>query len=158
MNGGVLYAGTVGEELVALESATGDVIWRARLDGWVWSHPQFSADAIFVADQEGYVYSLKPATGEVNWRIQPDSEKDRGIISNPVLVGDTLYFASEAGVLYAVDAAKGSTRWSKTIGGRIYSDLHQTGDLIVFAANELDTLVLGLDLQGNNRWSFIPAK
>jgi outer membrane protein assembly factor BamB len=158
LNKGVIYAGTVGEDLIALEPANGEILWRTHLDGWVWSYPQFSDDSIFLADQEGYVYSLKAGSGELNWKIQPNSENNRGIVSTPVLVEDTLYFASEAGILYSVDAASGSTRWSKTIGGKIFSDLHRAGEQIVFAVNDFDSLVMGLDFQGNNRWSFIPSK
>jgi outer membrane protein assembly factor BamB len=74
------------------------------------------------------------------------------------LAGESLYFASEAGILYAVDAATGNPGWNKTIGGKIYSDLKLDGETILLAPNEFDSILVAVDLQGNNRWSFTPVK
>ncbi len=154
----VIYAGTVGENLVAVSAANGKILWSAQLDGWVWTQPLFANESVFVADQEGIVYSLDAASGEISWQIQPDIEADRGIISNPVITEDALFFASQGGVLYAVDPETGVSKWNKVVGGHIYSDLHLANDLIVFGVSDFDSLVLGLDNKGNNRWAFIPAK
>jgi outer membrane protein assembly factor BamB len=155
---GILFVGTLGSNFSAVEVASGDVIWTTPTKGWVWSKPVLMEDLIYVSDQDGNVYALEAQSGAVRWQIQPDTGEDRAIISTPIIVEDTLYFASQAGILYAVDAASGTARWNKVIGGKIYTDLALLGDTIFVAPLEFDSALVAVDLQGNVRWNFTPAK
>lgn len=155
---GTLYVGTIDLNFSALDSTNGKVLWQVDTKGWVWSKPVWNVDTVYVADQEGNVFAFDAATGTTRWQIQPDTGENRAIMSTPLLIENTLYFASQAGILYAVDASNGKPLWSKTIGGKIYSDLKSTGDMILIAPNEFEAVVVAVDLQGNNRWSFTPAK
>ena len=154
----VLYVGTLGEDLVAVSSKNGEILWQTALNGWVWSLAVPAEGTLFLGDQEGFVYAIDAATGAIIWNVRPDTGAGRAILSTPVLAGESLYFASEAGILYAVDAATGNPGWNKTIGGKIYSDLKLVGETILLAPNEFDSILVAVDLQGNNRWSFTPVK
>jgi len=155
---GVLYVGTIGADVSAVDSSNGKILWQSPTKGWVWSKPVLQDETLFIADQDGNVYALDTKNGAILWQIQPDSGADRGILSTPVVVDQTLYFASQAGILYAVDATTGAPLWNKPIGGKIYSDLILSGETILVAPLEFDAALLALDLQGNIRWTFTPAK
>lgn len=155
---GVLYVGTLGADMSAVDVSNGTILWVTSVKGWVWSKPAQAEGLIFLGDQEGYVSALDAQTGSVRWQIQPDAGPNRAVISAPVVNETTLYFASQAGVLYAVEAATGNALWNKPIGGKIYSDLIQAGDTLLIAPLEYEAALVAVDLQGNNRWTFTPAK
>jgi outer membrane protein assembly factor BamB len=144
--------------MTALDAKTGKLIWKAATGGWVWSTPVIADNSVYFGDQDGTLFSLDAASGAVRWQIKPDQAENRAITSTPVIVGDTLYFASNAGILYAVDLATGTPRWNKTIGGKIYSNLVLSGETILITPSEFDSTLVAVDLQGNTRWSYAPAK
>ena len=155
---GVLYVGTIGADFSAIDSSSGKTLWQTPTKGWIWSKPVMQEGTLFIADQDGNVFALDAKNGAIRWQIRPDDGPNRGILSTPVVVDKTLYFASQAGILYAVDTATGAPLWNKTIGGKIYSDLILSGETILVAPLEFDAALLALDLQGNIRWTFTPAK
>jgi outer membrane protein assembly factor BamB len=155
---GILYVGTLGSNLLAVDASNGKILWEAAAKNWVWTKPLLANGTVYFGDQDGNVFALDAQTGAVRWQIQPDTTPNRAVISTPVLVEDTLYFGSQAGILYAVDAATGSVKWNKTIGGKIFSDLKLADDMILIAPLNFDAALVAVDLQGNNRWTFTPAK
>jgi len=155
---GVLYIGTLGSQMAALDSTSGKTLWQTAAKGWVWADPLISGDLVIFSDMDGNVYAVDAASGSIKWQAQPDSGAKRAITAAPVVAGETLYFASNAGVLYAVDLATGNSSWNKTIGGKIYSDLALNGEKILIAPLEFEAALVAVDLQGNVSWSFTPAK
>jgi eukaryotic-like serine/threonine-protein kinase len=162
---GTLYVGTFKPEMVALDSASGRVIWRGpKLLGWVWATPLLQDGVLYFGDLEGEVFALNASDGSQRWRIQPSTDTNRQITGTPVLMGDTLYFSSNGGVLYAVDPATGTTRWSKAVvdakntTGQIYANLLAVNDMLLVAPNGLEPVLIALDAAGNQKWAFIPAK
>lgn len=155
---GVLFVGTIDGQMLALDGQNGKVIWSAPTGGWVWSTPVMADSTIYFGDLDGNVFALDAANGSVRWQIQPDQSANRQITGAAVISEDTLYFASKAGVLYAVDRTTGNPRWNKVIGGKIYSNLLLAADTIIIAPMEFDAALVAVDLQGNTRWSYTPAK
>lgn len=155
---GVVYIGTLGADMIAVDASNGKILWNTSVNGWVWSKPAQAEGLILFGDQEGYVFALDAQTGSVRWQIQPDTGPNRAVISAPVIYETTLYFASQAGTLYAVEAATGNALWNKPIGGKIYSDIILTGDTLLIAPLEWEAALVAVDLQGNNRWTFTPVK
>jgi outer membrane protein assembly factor BamB len=154
----VLYVGTIGDDVSAINTENGKILWQTPLKGWVWSKIVISNGTLFVGDQNGNVYALDAQSGTIKWQIQPDTSDNRAVISTPVVVDTTLYFASQAGILYAVNTADGKPVWNKTIGGNIYTDLELSGDTILIAPLNFDAALVAVDLQGNVRWTYTPAK
>ena len=155
---GVLYVGTFDSEMIALDTQTGKVMWRSPAGGWVWSGPALDQDVLYFSDLEGKIFSLNASDGSVIWQIQPDVSTSRAIAGAPLIVGDTLYFASKAGIIYAVDKSNGNPTWNKNLGGEIYPGPVVAGDLILVTPVKADALLIAVDLNGNPKWSFIPAK
>ena len=155
---GVMYIGTLGSKMMALDAAGGKILWQTPAKGWVWADPLIAGDQVIFSDLEGYVYAVDAASGSIKWQVQPDTGADRAITGAPVVVENTLYVASQAGVLYAIDLATGKVNWPKTIGGKIYSDLALSGDHILIAPMQFTAALVLVDLQGNVTWSYTPAK
>ena len=155
---GVLFTGTLDSEMVALDAKTGKVLWRAPAGGWVWSGPALEGETLYFGDLGGKMSAVNAQNGAVLWQTQPDASENRAIAGTPLVVGDTLYFASKAGVLYAVDKSNGNSRWNKILGGEIYTAPVVAGDLILVTPVKTDAILFAVDLNGNPKWSFIPAK
>jgi outer membrane protein assembly factor BamB len=155
---GVLYVGTIGNKLSALNASDGKTLWQTPLKSWIWSKAVLGSSSLFICDQEGFIYALDPKTGAIQWQVQPDVTNTRAIVSTPLLVDTTLYVANQGGNLISINAANGAVNWSKTIGGNISTDLELSGDTILIAPLNFDSTLVAVDLQGNNRWSFVPVK
>lgn len=156
---GVLFVGTFNQELLALDTAqNGAVVWRMPASAWVYAGPTLEGDSLFVGDLDGMFYAVEAATGAIRWKIQPDSNADRAITDNPLVIGDTVYFTSESGNLFAVESATGNPVWSKSIDGRLNAGPVAADDVILLAPEGTEELLIALDLNGNQKWLFVPAE
>lgn len=151
---GVLYVGTIAAEMLAIDSQSGRVLWRAPSEGWIWSGPQLDGDTLYYGDMEGYLYAVNAADGSVKWRIQPDTGADRAIVGTPLVVGEVVYFGAASGILYAVNTSDGSPRWNKVFEGKLHFGPVAAGDLILVAPTRGDQLLFALDQNGNQMWAF----
>lgn len=158
---GVLYVGSFGAEVAALDVETGETRWVFRnseanpLD-WIWSGLALESDTLYAGDLSGNLYALNAETGEVRWHHQTEAGTQKwSITGQPLVIGDTVYYASENGSLYAVDAVSGNPRWQKEIGGQLLSTPVAAGDLILVAPVGVDQLLVAVDLEGIQRWAFV---
>ncbi len=131
---GMVFIGTFGEGLKALDAATGEQIWQF-LAGDVAvpdSAPPESFDSAPVivdgtlytgSGPYGGLYALDPATGEERWRF--DTLGAAG--TSPAIRDGVVFISSDAlwdvnqddpapSSLYAVDAATGEERWHVAFG------------------------------------------
>lgn len=155
---GLLFVGTFNQELLALDTAQdGAVVWRMPASAWVYAGPTLDSDNIYVGDLDGMFYAVEAATGAIYWKIQPDSNADRAITDHPLVIGDTVYFTSESGNLFAVESETGNPVWSKAVDGKLNAGPVAAGDVILLAPEGTDELLIALDLNGNQKWVFVPA-
>jgi outer membrane protein assembly factor BamB len=150
---GVLYVGTFGKEMIALDATSGRILWRFTTQDWVWSGPSIANNVLYFGDLSGYLYALNAADGTTLWRIQPNNS----IVDTPVVMGDKLYFTTEADTLYIVNTA-GDIVNSKVIGGLIYTAPVIAGETILVAPTNFTALLVAMNLDGNQKWMFTPAK
>jgi outer membrane protein assembly factor BamB len=150
---GTIYVGTFGDEMIALDSTNGTVKWRFTTEDWVWSGPALANNVLYFGDLSGTFYALDPSNGRELWRIQPNNS----IVDSPVVSGDNIYFTTEADTLYSLNPA-GAIVYSKVIGGVIYSSPVIVGDTILVAPTSFDAVLVALTLDGNQKWTFTPAK
>jgi outer membrane protein assembly factor BamB len=150
---GVIYVGTFGKEMVALNPTDGSIKWRFTTQDWIWSGPAVENNVLYFGDLSGYLYALNTSDGTTLWRIQPQN----AIVDTPVILGDKLYFTTEADTVYGVSTG-GDILTSKVIGGLIYSAPVIVGDTILVAPTNFDALLVALNLDGNQKWTFTPAK
>jgi outer membrane protein assembly factor BamB len=150
---GILYAGTLGGSLFALDSSTGKTKWQHSLSSWIWSGPVLGNGNLYVGDQLGMIVSLQADSGKENWSIQPDGP----VLGSPLVLPNEVVFGTESGSLVAVDG-DGKTTWSQSITGKLYGTPVLAGDLILVAPVEGDGTLIALDQNGAQQWVYTPAK
>ncbi|MGE5123259.1 MAG: hypothetical protein ACM3H7_01990, partial [Acidobacteriaceae bacterium] len=80
-----------------------------------------------------------------------------GIVDSPVVYQDKVYFNTESDNLFIVSTSDGSIN-SKVVGGVIYSSPVIAADLILVTPTNFDALLVAFNLDGSQKWSFIPPK
>lgn len=142
-DGMVLFGSSADDSVRALDAASGKLQWRFTTSGPVRFAPHVVDGKCYVASDDGYVYCLDGATGEIVWqkRLAPS---DRQLLGNSrmisrwscrsgvLLVDGVAYVAAgmwpaEGIYLYALDAATGKVRWCNDASGSMYLDLPHGG-------------------------------
>lgn len=140
------------DRVTALDTATGRELWRFYADGPVRFAPVAWKTSLYVASDDGFLYCLDQATGQVKWKRRGGPD-DRLILGNdrlisawpvrgaPVLWEEvdgraTVYFAAGMwpfmGIfLHAVDAETGAIRWTNSGSGSAH--IKQQHDSYAFA-------------------------
>jgi outer membrane protein assembly factor BamB len=132
----VVLGSSVDGVVSALDLARGTRVWEFCTDGPIRLAPAVWRDRVFVASDDGYLYSLRLADGSLLWKRR-GGESDRCVLGNeamiskwparggPVVADGVVYFAagiwpSEGIYVYALDAETGAVRWCNTDSGDIY--------------------------------------
>jgi outer membrane protein assembly factor BamB len=114
--------GSTTGDLVALEKATGEELWRIDIGNTapergnyiVTAAPAYHPDGFLLQGSlDGHMYAIS-LDGEQLWRFATDPQvgENNRIVSTPAISKDgTIYFGAQNGVLYAL-APDGSEKWS----------------------------------------------
>lgn len=136
--GNQLFAATVYGELVALDTGSGDVIWRQRLDAPVSGAPAVDAGVVYVSGRDGSSWAVDASDGKVIWQVGGSPGPTGYIGTAAPTVGDrAVIFPSSAGFLTAVLKIGGGTKiWQASIAGkrlgRAYAMTYDvTGDAVI---------------------------
>lgn len=151
-DGTTLYAGSFASRMFELDAASGDIQWSKDTADWVWGTPALNDGALYYADLDGRVYSLDLATERQNWG---DLKPDEAITAAPLAVDGHIVFVTESGSVYTFDAA-GEVAWHPETGGKIYTPAVASGEFVLVAPFQADSLMIALDLNGRQAWSFEP--
>ena len=151
---GQLYLGSFDAALTAIDSKSHELVWETPIKGWLWDAPALDADTLYVGDLEGYFHAINTTDGSENWdAFQPNGP----IIGSPLITDDFVVIGTESGNAYAIDS-EGSIIWQQLIGGQLYTNPVQGGELLIFAPmeTETDVAIVALDLDGKQVWQFTP--
>lgn len=149
---GTIFVGTFGNEMIALDAETGNIRWRYKTNGWVWSSAAQQDGKLFFGDLSGTFYALTTAGVEL-WNKKADGL----IIGSPLVTNDRVYFGTENGSVFAVDF-EGNPAWNTTVSGKIYSPILSSGDTLLVTPSEGDAILVALTTTGSPKWSFVPPK
>jgi outer membrane protein assembly factor BamB len=150
---GKVYLGTLEKEMLAVDAASGRILWRTPTDSAIWSGPAVNADGVYFGDLSGKFYALNPETGAILWSAQPDG----AIVGTPVITETGLVFGTESGSLVNLDFS-GSQVWKREIGGKLYTTPLLSGNRYLAAVTQGDKLLAFVDENGNQVWGFVPPK
>ncbi len=136
--GGRLYATTGYGELVALDAASGAVVWRQRVDAPISGAPATDGNAVYVSGRDGSAWAVDAASGKVIWQVVGTPGKTAYVGTAAPTIGDrAVIFPSSAGDLMAVLKIGGGTKvWQASLAGKrlgrayaLTSDV--TGDAVI---------------------------
>jgi outer membrane protein assembly factor BamB len=150
-DGGTLYVGTLGKEIVALDAASGDILWQFQTEASVWGSPLQHADGLFFADSAGNLYSLSDDGSETRWQL----EAGGALIGGLAMIEDGFVLATEAGLVKAFDF-DGSPIWEATLEGEVYQSPAVSGENLLVGTINGDRLVYAFNLAGVQLWSMTP--
>ncbi len=154
----ILYAGTLGGKIFAVDTQTGKIIWSypstGKLSG-IWSSPVLVGDVVMVADELGKIYALSAATGAEVWKAPVDAGAP--VIGGGTAMIDKAAFITTAGKFLILDSS-GSELWNKTFTEPLYTAPKIMNDYIILAAVGKDFLLTKFDQNGREFWSFNPSK
>lgn len=136
--GGILYAESDSGHVYALDAATGQQIWRAKVDNSAMGNPIVAGGRVFVGTGDtgfsfsqilhaqsgsrtdlvrglawGGIYAFNAKTGKQLWRYGTRGEN----MPSECYSGHMLYFGNGDGHLYALDPATGKLKWRTEVGG-----------------------------------------
>lgn len=150
---GILYVGTLTNEMVAVDGQNGNELWRYATAGGVWSKPVVHEGVLYFGDQSGAFYALDAANGSLKWKL----ESEGSIIASPVLLPDGLVYVVDNGEVYHI-GFNGQQIWPRTISGKLYGSPVVAGERIVVPVLQGEKLLMAFDLEGNQTWSYAPSK
>jgi outer membrane protein assembly factor BamB len=124
-----IYVVSIDNDLNALDSATGDVLWHhagiaesATLMGA--SSATVSGDDIIIAYTSGEIYNLRAQNGRVSWDYSLTSPTQAGALPAiadirglPVVDHDRVYAISHDGRMVSIVQSSGDRAWEADVGG-----------------------------------------
>lgn len=134
---GRVFATTPYGEVVAVDPASGGVVWRQRLDVSFTGAPATDGTNVYVAGRDGSSWSIAVADGTVNWTV-PGLPSAQGALSaaSPAIDDRAVVFPFASGVVTSVLKTGGTQAWSAPVAGqrlgRAYAALGDvTGDPVI---------------------------
>lgn len=153
----VVYVGSQDHHMYALDSASGELIWKFKTAGPVASSPALDEDGrIYFGSNDGHVYSLE-TDGSLRWKVRTGS-----IVSSSPFVdmsSGALYAPSEDSTMYCITLETGAIRWyfMGSIGGvfKRSSPVVATDGMIYIGS--VDTHVYAVTPYGTQLWYESPT-
>ena len=113
----VIAVGLAERVVMLLDRASGQPVWRHRVDGTIHGGPLLDGDRLYVATErtpDGYVYALRLRDGRRMWRYRA------GSVAAPLAVEtDAVYAATEGGAVHRIEPESGRLRWKATLPGAV---------------------------------------
>ena len=135
-----LYGGGMDRKVYAVDLASGEVRWSARLAGMIVGGVLLSGDTVYAASSrpEGRVYALRRDTGKQIWRVSTEP------IGAPLAMVDGMLVAeTQRGRVLALDPPTGKVRWQRRLGvARVGATSGGNGGLVVATTDSLFRLAL----------------
>jgi len=112
---GICYVAHNGGELVAVEVASGEIVWRTATGVEYTASPAVDAENIYVAGPDKRLVAYDRVMGEEKWAFLAT----RSLDSSPVVSGNVIWQGGMDARLYAVDATDGTELWNFELGAQI---------------------------------------
>jgi outer membrane protein assembly factor BamB len=152
---GLVYSGT-SQELLAIEAASGRVVWSfcpyGRNVETIYSSPAVAGDHLFVGDRRGYLHCLAAATGEPVWQVLTSRAAKNQVNSDPVVFGGVVVVGTTARLAAAYDTATGREVWRHRLDGPCCKVVPARAGAALLCTNSSGYLLSVLDGTVLERW------
>lgn len=152
---GRLYLGSFDAAMVAVNADDNSIAWNTPVKSWIWSGPLLVGETLYFGDLEGNFYSLNAANGKpASDSVQPDG----AILASPVLMNGKIIFVTESGAVYSFEPGGNELLSLEKLDSKLYTAPVVAGDKILVAPFQGESLLVALDQNGIQAWSFTPEK
>lgn len=116
--GGRIFVSTGYGELVGMDAASGQVIWRQRVDVPVGGAPTVQNGTVYVTNRSATGFAVRASDGKLLWQVSgiPQPTGITGVAA-PAVDGDLVIFPFSSGQVLAVDRETGIERWTAQVAG-----------------------------------------
>lgn len=136
----LVYFGTLGSKVYALDVATGELAWEVEMDGAVLGSPVLQDGMLYFGLFNGALTALDSRDGNLLWQEALES----WAWSGPLLAGETLYIGDGAGNLSAY-SLRGDLLWKQELNGAIVGPPVLVAGEIVVGSDAGDIYFVSLD-------------
>jgi outer membrane protein assembly factor BamB len=102
---GLIFVGSIDEEVLGLSPDSGEPVWRRQVEGAVQLAPILDQDRLVVSTSKGYLYVLRAGNGQIIWARPLELEMQTPTVSAGHI------FVSAGRVLSAIDINSGTISW-----------------------------------------------
>lgn len=115
---GKLFATTTFGELVAIDPATGQVLWRQKFDAALNGAPTVANGQVYVTTAASHAFAVDTDTGRVLWRLAGVATQS-GVsgVAAPAVTGNIVIFPLANGSLLGADIGDGTVSWVARVPG-----------------------------------------
>lgn len=151
---GILYVGTLGNDIVAVDTISGKINWKYTNTSGIWANMVLKENTLYFGSLDGNFTALDITTQKPVWQYKADG----AIVSPPALLEDRLMFSSENGSLNILDYS-GAVIGTPVMSEKLYAAPILNGDkVLVGITGSNDKVMSAVDQNGIQVWSFQPPK
>lgn len=142
ISGGRVYVSNVDSLVVALDQATGTLVWRhaqkldpgrtAELQLYASPSPLVAGDLVLTGYSDGTIAALSIATGEMAWQRRVGEGRYPDISANPIAHATDVIVGGYTEPLLAFDVASRNVRWRLDVGSAAAPTLDPTDGRTVY--------------------------
>ncbi len=160
-----VYVGSDDGHLYAVDAASGDVAWKAKLGARLRTRVTAIGRDLLIPTDDGHLYRVDRTTGSVRWKValgaNPTPRSVAGqqgarydhFASAAVVDGAHLYIGTLDGEMLCLDTTDGRIRWRFAAGDAVQSTAAVANGRVYFGS--FDQHVYALDAEtGELAWKF----
>ena len=131
---GIVYVGSLDDNIYALDATTGTPLWRYYTGSWVLDAPTVMNGVVYFSSVDHKIYALDAATGTLLWFFQTH-ERHQIDYALLTIVNNVAYVVPDDGYLYALNAHTGSLLWQSMPIGAVSTPSVANGIVYVSGLN-----------------------
>ena len=149
---GKLVVGTFTDQIIALDPQTGEKLWEAAADGWVWQAPVIEGETLYATDLGGVLRAVTLADGALVWT----ANLGVAVQAAPAVFEEKVFAGTSKGIARAFSIADGIQLWEQTLEGGIYGTLRLAGGklLVVVSGTKYQLAALNPE-NGSILWTYV---
>lgn len=131
-DGRLVVVGTRSGRVVALDGATGSVVWERSLPSSSLAPALIGSGRVMVSANDGMIYALNASDGSQVWQFstQNPAVSVRGAATPISLDANTALFGTADGRIHAINPQAGTLLWTRRVGRAVGgSQVHRMSDV-----------------------------
>lgn len=112
VGGSHIYFGNDNGEIIAMNTATGDSVYRKKIGSSFQGGGSISGDNLYIGNDNGSLYCVDYKSGNVNWEYKTQSR----IVMTPAIDNENVYAGNLSGEFFALNKNTGTVIWNKKLG------------------------------------------